>query len=131
MALPPQPRPAHGVHLLLEYRDCAPAVLDDPAELERVLYQAAAAIGAKVLTAAFHRFAPHGVTGFLLLEESHLSIHTWPEQAYAAVDLFSCGATEPELAVDVLRTVLRAARVCQLRVARGELSADSALRVVR
>lgn len=130
MALPSPPiRPASGVHLLVEYRECARAVLDDPTELERALYEAAVAIGAKVVTAAFHRFAPHGVTGFLLLEESHLSIHTWPEQAYAAVDVFSCGATEPSLAVDVLRRALGAGRVCQLRVVRGALSADNALRV--
>ncbi|MEY4508825.1 MAG: hypothetical protein RLZZ450_947 [Pseudomonadota bacterium] len=131
MAPPSQPRPPSGVHLLVEYRECAPAVLDDPAELERALYQAAHVIGAKVVTAAFHRFLPHGVTGFLLLEESHLSIHTWPEQAYAAVDLFSCGATEPGLAIDVLQRALRAERVCQLRVLRGALSSDSSLHVVR
>jgi S-adenosylmethionine decarboxylase len=131
MALPSQPRPVSGVHLLVEYRECARAVLDDPATLERVLREAAVAIGAKVVTAAFHQFAPHGVTGFVLLEESHLSIHTWPERAYAAVDLFSCGASEPERAVEVLRAALGAGRVCQLRVARGDLVADSALRVVR
>lgn len=130
MAPPSQPRPPYGVHLLVEYRECAPEVLDDPAELERVLQAAAAVIGAKVVTSAFHRFVPHGVTGFLLLEESHLSIHTWPEQAYAAVDLFSCGATEPGLAVDVLRGALGAGRVCELRVVRGALSSDSSLHVV-
>jgi S-adenosylmethionine decarboxylase len=130
MAPPSQSRPPSGVHLLVEYRECARQVLDDAAALERVLHQAAAVIGAKVVTSAFHRFVPHGVTGFLLLEESHLSIHTWPEQAYAAVDLFSCGATEPGLAVDVLRSALGAGRVCQVRVVRGALSSDSSLRVV-
>jgi S-adenosylmethionine decarboxylase proenzyme len=130
MATPSEPGPTAGVHLLVEYRECTPSVLDDAGELERVLYQAAAAIGARVVTAAFHRFAPHGVTGFVLLEESHLSIHTWPERAYAAVDLFSCGVAEPESAVAVVRAALGARRVCQLRVARGDLSGQAALRVV-
>lgn len=119
-----------GAHLLVEYLGCTPALLDDAVGLERSLREAAEAIGARVVTAAFHRFAPHGVTGFLLLEESHLSIHTWPERGYAAVDLYSCGSTFPGRAIPLLEAALGAARVTQLRVARGELTAPVPLRVV-
>jgi S-adenosylmethionine decarboxylase len=100
----PQVRP-RGTHLLVECRGCTPAVLNDPAVLESALRAAAVAIGARVLSAAFHAFSPHGVTGVLLLAESHLSIHTWPEHGYAAVDLFTCGG-DPRGALPVLRAAL-------------------------
>ncbi|HEY6879198.1 MAG TPA: adenosylmethionine decarboxylase [Polyangiales bacterium] len=108
-----------GTHLLVECRGCTPAVLNDPAALEDVLRAAAAAIGARVISAAFHAFAPHGVTGVLLLAESHLSIHTWPEHGYAAIDLFTCGPTEPQLAEPILRASLGASELASMVVERG------------
>ncbi|MDB4987853.1 MAG: S-adenosylmethionine decarboxylase proenzyme [Myxococcaceae bacterium] len=117
-----------GTHLLLEYRGCEPALLDDAGALEAALRAAAATIQARVVTAAFHQFSPHGVTGMLLLEESHLSIHTWPEHGYAAVDLYTCGEADVALAVPVLTEALKAQRVDQLRVERGDLNAAQALR---
>lgn len=118
-----------GTHLLIEYLGCEPAVLDHPASLEAALRQAAEAIGARVISAAFHQFSPHGVTGMLLLEESHLSLHTWPEHGYAAVDLYTCGAPDAQPAVPALRAALGARRADVLRVERGELDAARALRV--
>jgi S-adenosylmethionine decarboxylase proenzyme len=100
------------MHMLVECRGCAPAVLDDPAALEQALRGAADAIGAQVISAAFHQFAPHGVTGVLLLAESHVSVHTWPEHGYAAIDLFTCGAGDPKQALPLLRRALR----CELDV---------------
>lgn len=82
---------------------CAPQVLDDPDLVRIAMYRAARVSGARVLSADFHRFDPQGVTGLLLLAESHLSVHTWPERGYAAVDAYTCGDhTNPRLAVDVL-----------------------------
>jgi S-adenosylmethionine decarboxylase proenzyme len=121
---------AVGAHLLVEALGCARPVLDDASALEALLRRAAEAIGARVVTAALHRFSPHGVTGFLLLEESHLSIHTWPEQRYAALDLFTCGAGDPEAALPILRAGLGAERIELVRVARGLLESAAALRVV-
>ena len=121
---------AVGAHLLVEAVGCARAVLDDAPALEALLRRAAEAIGARVVTAAMHRFSPQGVTGFLLLEESHLSIHTWPERRYAALDLFTCGATDPEAALPLLQAGLGAARLELVRVARGLPESGAALRVI-
>jgi S-adenosylmethionine decarboxylase proenzyme len=95
-----------GTHLLVECRDCNREALNDALALEKALRAAARAIGATVLSATFHAFFPHGVTGVLLLAESHLSIHTWPEHGYAAVDLFTCGEGDPRAALPVLREAL-------------------------
>jgi S-adenosylmethionine decarboxylase proenzyme len=118
-----------GLHLLVEYLGCPPALLDDAAALETALRQAALAAGARVVQAGFHRFSPHGVTGYLLLEESHISIHTWPELGYAAADLFTCGETSPRLAEDHLRDALGAARVELLEVLRGAVGNESVMQV--
>lgn len=79
------------------------ALLTDAAAIERVLRDAALAAGATPVDARLHHFGPGlGVTGVLLLKESHISIHTWPEYGYAAVDIFMCGTARPELGVDVI-----------------------------
>ena len=119
-----------GTHLLVEYLGCPPQLLDDAVALEAALRGAAQTIGAQVVTAAFHRFSPHGVTGMLLLEESHLSVHTWPEHGYAAVDLYTCGASDVERAVPVLAAALGAQRSELLRVERGDLTGPHSLHVV-
>lgn len=92
---------AVGEHLLLDLYGVAPALLRDAALLETALRDAAAAVGATILHAYLHRFdslrtglpagEQGGVTGVLLLAESHLSIHTWPEHGFAAIDAFMCG----------------------------------------
>ena len=94
---------ALGRHLLLELRECNVAVLDDLVYLENALVSAAKESGATVIGQSFHQFAPQGVSGVVLIAESHLSLHTWPEHAYAAVDIFTCGTTvKIEVAADVL-----------------------------
>lgn len=97
-----------GRHLLVDYRGCEPALLNDVAAMEALLRAAAAAAGATVLGAQLHRFRPHGVSGVLLIAESHISIHTWPEAGYAAIDFYTCGACDPYLAHDVIAEGLRA-----------------------
>ena len=97
-----------GHHVLIDLHGCPSAGLDDEGALEAVMRQAAAAMDATVVSATFHHFAPHGVTGVLVIEESHLAIHTWPEHGYAAVDVFTCGAADPWPAVAVLRQRLGA-----------------------
>jgi S-adenosylmethionine decarboxylase proenzyme len=124
------PQRTEGTHLLVEYLGCSALLLDDSAGLAASLREAAAAIGARVVEAAFHRFAPQGVTGFLLLEESHISIHTWPERGYAAVDLFSCGATDPASALEVLGAGLGAGRWDVILLRRGLLGGGPASVIV-
>lgn len=110
-----------GRHLLVDFHGCDTGLLDDPAHLEAALYRAALAAGATVLNATFHRFSPCGVTGVLLLQESHLAIHTWPERAFAAVDLFTCGARlDPWQAALLLKTALGAAQGRAVELERGQ-----------
>lgn len=115
-------------HLLVEYRRCATDLLDDVAAMEALLREAAAAAGATVLAAQLHRFRPQGVSGVLLIAESHLSIHTWPEAAYAAVDFYTCGDCDPRRAHDVIAARLRPASVETMLVTRG--APDGVMRVL-
>ena len=96
-----------GKHCILELYGCSAARLDDEAFLRRTITAAVQRAGATLLQLITHQFEPQGITGLALLAESHLSIHTWPESGYAAVDVFTCGDhTMPERACRVLREEL-------------------------
>jgi S-adenosylmethionine decarboxylase len=100
-----------GKHCILELYDCDPGRLDNQAFLRDTITAAARQAGATLLNLITHRFQPQGVTGLALLAESHISIHTWPESGYAAVDVFTCGDhTMPERACAVLAAELGAGR---------------------
>ena len=100
-----------GKHCILELYDCDPTKLDDETFLRHTITTAAQRAGATLLNLITHRFEPQGVTGLALLAESHISIHTWPENGYAAVDVFTCGDhTMPEKACEVLCEELAAGR---------------------
>ena len=107
-----QPAPVSdtvGKHCILELYNCDSAKLDDEAFLRTAITSAAKRAGATLLNLITHRFEPQGVTGLALLAESHISIHTWPESGYAAVDVFTCGDhTMPEMACQVLAEELSA-----------------------
>lgn len=111
---------APGLHLLLDLQGCCG--LDDAERLETVLREAAAAAGAQVLGAAFHPFPGGGVTGVVLLAESHITLHTWPEARFAAVDIFMCGASDPRRAQAVIEARLAPASVRLTVVPRGQVS---------
>jgi S-adenosylmethionine decarboxylase len=110
-------------HLLAELHGCDRRLLDDPTELKRLMLAAAARAAAHVVADVVHRYAPHGVTCLLVLEESHFSLHTWPEAGYAAADFYTCGSLLPELALELLRDGLSATRFDLLTVERGRLRA--------
>lgn len=114
----------HGNHLLVEYWGCCPDALDDRARLEQLLTEAALAADTTIVQSVFHGFAPQGVSGVVVIEESHLSIHTWPESGYAAVDFYTCGDADPTLAHDVLMRGLGATRAEIVRVERGRPDGD-------
>jgi S-adenosylmethionine decarboxylase len=104
-----QALPSIGKHCILELYGCDTARLDDEAFLRDTITAAAQRAGATLLNLITHRFEPQGVTGLALLAESHISIHTWPESGYAAVDVFTCGDhTMPERACAVLAEELGA-----------------------
>ena len=77
--------------MLVELRDCNAHALDDLSTVETTLLDTAKRIGATIIGHAFHQFSPQGVTGVVIIAESHICIHTWPEHGYAAVDIFTCG----------------------------------------
>jgi len=82
-----------GRHLIAEYADCAEGTLTDPGFLEKCMLEAVRKSGATIVRSVFHQYAPQGVSGVVVIAESHMSIHTWPEYNYAAVDFFTCGQT--------------------------------------
>jgi len=91
-----------GTHLLLDLWGATN--LTDPARIDRALRDSAEAAGATILHSHFHHFGPDGgVSGVLVLAESHISIHTWPERDFAAVDIFMCGACNPYDSLPVLK----------------------------
>ena len=94
---------ALGRHILVELHDCDREALNDLDLIREVMLKAAIDCGAVVLGESFHRFSPQGVSGVVVIAESHISIHTWPEYGYAAADVFTCGTSvNPEIAAGVL-----------------------------
>lgn len=110
---------ALGRHLIVEVWDADPRLLDDVTTLEQILLQAAHAAKATVIQSVFHHFSPYGVSGVVVIAESHLTIHTWPEYGYAAIDIFTCGPKmDLDAAVEVIRERL-GGRMMQLEFSRG------------
>lgn len=98
-----------GTHCLLELYGCDADRIDDPNFLEDLLQQAAHVSKATLIKTYVHKFDPQGVTGFALLGESHISLHSWPETGYVAADVYTCGTTAvPELACEFLFKQLKA-----------------------
>lgn len=109
-----------GRQVLGELALCDHDALDDTARMERLLRHAAAAAGATLISVHVHRFEPHGLSGLAILAESHLSVHTWPELGYAAVDAFTCGDhVDPKAAVQILEKGFGANHASLLEISRG------------
>lgn len=97
-----------GTHVLADLSGIAAEKLGSCAELESLLRAAAEAAHARVLFSHFHGFGEGlGVTGVVLLAESHITIHTWPECGFAAADIFMCGSAQPELALTLIKSALQ------------------------
>lgn len=100
---------ALGIHLLIELWSCNRQKIDNLDYLEKIMAQAAEVAGATVLKTAFQDFNPQGVSGVVVIAESHLTIHTWPEYGYCAVDIFTCGSkVDPWKAAGFLKQELEA-----------------------
>lgn len=112
-----------GRHLILEFYGCDHVRLDAMEPLQAAMRAAAESVGAAVVGEAFHAYEPQGMSGILLIAESHLSLHTWPESGYAAVDLFTCGGLDPRPALRVLYRALGATSCRMQEIVRG-LPAD-------
>lgn len=79
-----------GRHFIAEFYKCNPHTINDSRAVESIMTEAAVISGATIIKPFFHTFSPQGVSGIIVIAESHFAIHTWPEHSYAAVDLFSC-----------------------------------------
>lgn len=116
---------ALGRHLLMELEDCNEEILNNLDTLKEAMLTAANEAGATVMAESFHRFNPHGISGVVVVAESHLFIHTWPEYGYAAADIFTCGTTvQPEKAAEVLIEKLGARKHSIQEIARGTRITD-------
>lgn len=110
-------------HVLAELYECDNIILNDVATIRLQMLAAAHVIGATVVGEVFHRFSPCGVSGVVLIAESHLSIHTWPESAYLAIDIFTCGQLDPVPGIGFLAEAVGARQYRLQEILRG-LSAD-------
>ncbi len=112
-----------GQHMLLEFYNCDPKALDDLPYVEEIMNQAARDCGATIVQSTFHRFQPHGISGVVVIAESHLAIHTWPEYRYASIDLYTCGDTIQQMvAYRVLKDGFSAEAADIQHVERGDLN---------
>lgn len=92
-----------GEHYVLELFDCDPKMLDNIPQIEEFMLEAARLANATVVSKSFHQFSPYGISGTIVITESHFNIHTWPEHGFAAIDLFTCGdSLDPLKAKDYL-----------------------------
>ena len=113
---------ALGRHILVEFTGCNADVLNDVSAIEKSMIEAAQIAGATVISSNFHHFSPWGVSGVVVIQESHLAIHTWPEYQYASVDLFTCGETvDPWVSFEFLKKALQAT-YSALELNRGSLN---------
>lgn len=109
-----------GRHLLIEYYGCAEAVINDRNMIREAMIEAARRANATIVTDAFHNFNPHGISGVVVIAESHIAIHTWPEYRCASVDIFSCGEKmNPDVIEAFLLDVFRAERSERAEFERG------------
>jgi S-adenosylmethionine decarboxylase len=117
---------ALGTHLLLELRDCNSESLKDLDYVKSAMVGAARDAKATIVDVSFHEFNPFGISGMVIIAESHLSIHTWPEYGYAAVDIFTCGdLLKPELAARSLIQAFESQSPSLVEMKRGILSAHN------
>ncbi len=112
-----------GNHLIVEMYDCDNKIINSHKKVEEILVEAANIAGAHIVQQVFHKFNPHGVSGVVVIAESHLSIHTWPEFGYCAIDVFTCGETvDYKKAVDYLKQMLKAKSISVMEMKRGVLN---------
>ena len=111
---------ALGRHLLLELNGCNPKLLNDVKRVEEIMVAGAKIAKATIVGTHFHQFSPHGISGIVVIAESHVAIHTWPEHGYAAVDIFTCGDTlQPEVAAEFLVEKFQARNPSLFEMKRG------------
>lgn len=114
---------ALGTHLLVELKNCNPEILKDLNSVKTILVDAAKKANATIVDVTFHEFSPFGISGVVVIAESHLTIHTWPEYGFAAVDVFTCGETiKPEIAAQYIVEAFECKNPSIVEMKRGIIS---------
>jgi len=109
-----------GRHILAEYAQCDTRVLNDMQRVETIMNEAARQAGATIVESVFHQYNPFGLSGVVVIAESHMSIHTWPEYGYASVDFFTCGdRVDPWKACSYVKDMLGCTEMHTREIARG------------
>ncbi len=109
-----------GQHVLAEFFECDPNILNNVELVEKLMLNAALECGATIVQKCFHMFNPYGVSGVVIIAESHLAIHTWPELGYAAVDLFTCGdKCDPKVSYEYLKKMFNSQNASFTELQRG------------
>jgi len=109
-----------GRQILVEYYDCLSEKINDVEFIESALIEATKASGATIISHNFHKFSPYGVSGVVVIAESHVSIHTWPEYNYAAVDIFTCGdSIDPWIIQERLKEAFQSKNISSMEMKRG------------
>jgi S-adenosylmethionine decarboxylase len=110
-----------GRHIIIDLYDCRPEAIGDREGVEEAMVGAAEDMGANVVCVEFHYFEPQGVSGTVVISESHLTIHTWPEYDFAAVDIFTCADdVDPERAIERLKAEFGPESIETNDLARGD-----------
>jgi len=111
-----------GRHLLIEYYGCSPDVINNQELVRAALLEAAKRANATIVTDIFHTFNPQGISGVIVIAESHIAVHTWPEHGCASVDVFSCGdKMTPDVIESFLLDVFKATRSSKTEIERGRI----------
>jgi S-adenosylmethionine decarboxylase len=111
-----------GHHLIVELYDCDTDVINSVQEVETSLLKAIEISGATLVRSVIHEFSPHGVSGVVVIEESHFSVHTWPEYGYCALDIFTCGTEIDHMgALQYLKDTFKAKNISVNEIKRGIL----------
>ncbi len=108
-----------GRHVISELWGCDLSKLNDVNQIEQIFVDAALRSGAEVREVAFHKFAPQGVSGVVIISESHLTIHSFPEHGYASIDVYTCGDLDPNVAADYIAESLNAQTREFIEIPRG------------
>ena len=115
-----------GRHILVEYYNCDKELLKDHEAIEQHMNQAALEANATIVASCFHKFNPWGVSGAVIIQESHLTIHTWPEYGYASVDLFTCGTKcDPKVAYEFLKKMFNSKKASFTELKRGIIDRET------
>ena len=113
-----------GRHILVEYYNCNEEMLANPQLIEEYMNNSALNAKATIVDSVFHHFNPWGVSGAVIIAESHLTIHTWPEYGYAAADFFTCGDIDCDTGIDLLKQLLKSKKYEVKKILRGQFKSE-------